>query len=106
MTLQEIALEIEKYMPLNDFLNTHKRLAELRSQEDEALKALAQLQQAYLAAATDQQRDAVKTMVGQIREISRETRLEIRSLNTTIHSRLPLDQAKELYARYTETEKV
>jgi hypothetical protein len=42
----------------------------------------------------------VKQAVGQIREISKKTREEIRALNTTIHQHMSLEEAKELYEKY------
>jgi hypothetical protein len=100
MTLEQIEAEINRHMPLDDFLGIQKRLAYLRTQEDEKLKALSELQQAYLAANTDQQRDMVKRTVGQIRELSRKTREEIRSLNSTLHQSMDLAKAKDLYEQY------
>jgi hypothetical protein len=100
MTLLEIESAITAHMPLDEFLRIHDRLAWLRGQEDERLKALAELQKGYVAAITDQQREKIKNMVGQIREISRKMREEIRALNTIVHQHMPLAEAKQLYEQY------
>jgi thioesterase domain-containing protein len=102
VTLQEIEVEITKYMPLEEFLRIQERLAFLRKEEENKLSALAELQKAYLAANTDHQQEMVKNTVGQIRELSRKTREEIRSLNSVIFQRMPLQLAKELYDNYLE----
>ena len=100
MTLDEIAGLITDRMPLDEFLRIQERLAYLRQEETEKLKALAELQAVYVSADNDKQRDMVKEMVGQIREMSRKTREEIRSLNSTIHQHMQLSEAKELFEQY------
>ena len=89
-------------MPLEEFVRIHERLAFLRHEEEMKLKALAELQQVYVSANTDQQRDLVKNAVAQIREISRKSREEIRSLNSRVFERMPLQEAKELYEKYLQ----
>jgi hypothetical protein len=100
MTLSEIESEITKHMPLDEFLRIHERLAYLRKEEEDKLSALAELQKTYLSANTEQQQEMVKNMVGQIRELSRKTREEIRSLNSIVFQHMPLQLARELYDRY------
>lgn len=102
MTLSEIEAEITRRMPLDEFLRIHERLAYLRMEEENKLKALAELQKSYLAANTEQQQEIVKVTVGQIRELSRKTREEIRSLNSIVFQHMPLQLAKELYEKYVE----
>ena len=102
MTFEEIEAEITKRMPLEDFLRIQERLTFLRKEEEEKLKALAELQQIYLAANSDQQRDTVKLAVAEIRELSRKTREELRSLNTLLHQNFDLSRAKELYKMYLD----
>ena len=93
-------VRITSRMPLDEFLRIQERLAFLRREEAEKLKALAELQEVYVSANSDQQREMVKEMVGQIRELSRNTREEIRSLNSKIHQHMELAEARELYAEY------
>jgi hypothetical protein len=100
MTREEIEQQITSRMPLEEFLKIQERVAILRKDEDMKLNALGELQKAYLAANTDEQREMVKDAVGQIREISRKTREEIRALNSKIYERMPLAEAKELYEKY------
>ena len=57
------------------------RLAELRREEEQKLKALAELQQFYLEARSDEEREKVRLAVAEIRELSRKSRQEIRDLN-------------------------
>ena len=102
MTLPEIEAEITKHMPLDEFLRIHERLAYLRTEEENKLKALAELQKSYLAANTEQQQELVKVTVGQIRELSRKTREEIRALNSIVFQHMSLQLAKELYEKYVE----
>ncbi|MCI0413560.1 hypothetical protein L0222_12275 [bacterium] len=102
MTLAGIEAEIDKHMPLDEFLRIHERLAYLRKEEEDKLGALAELQKAYLAANTEQQQEMVKNAVGQIRELSRKTREEIRSLNSIVFQRMPLQLARELYQSYLD----
>src|SRR5262245_21872976 len=103
MNSDEIEQQITARMPLEEFLRIHERLAILRKDENLKLNALAELQKAYLAANTDEQREMVKDAVAQIREISRKTREEIRSLNNKIHEHIPLPEAKELYEKYLQS---
>ena len=100
MNRQEIEHEISTRMAVDEFLKIQERLAFLRNEEQLKLTALAELQQIYVAAGSDQEREMVKNAVGQIREVSRKTREEIRALNSIIHQHMPLDEAKELYERY------
>lgn len=91
--------EISVHMPPKEFIRIHERLEQLRQEEEDKLKALAELQKAYLAAGTEWEQDQVRSAVGQIRELSRKTREEIRSLNSEIVRYLPLERARELYER-------
>ena len=100
MGLVEVEREITQGMNLDEFVQIHKRLAELRKEEEDKLKALAELQQYYVSANSDLQREQVKQAVAQIRELSRKTREEIRSLNTRLAQHWDLSRAKELYERY------
>jgi len=100
MTREQIEAKIGAKMPLQEFLRIQERLIILRNEEDLKLKALAELQQVYVAAGSDEQREMVKQAVGQIREISKNTREEIRALNSTLVQKITLDEAKELYERY------
>jgi hypothetical protein len=100
MTEDEIVDRITGRMPLDEFLRIQERLTYLKKQEADKLKALAELQTVYVSANNDEQRDLVKDMVGKIRELSRKTREEIRSLNVMIHGRMELSEAKELYEEY------
>ena len=102
MTREEVGAEIATRIPLEEFLRIQERLAVLRKEEELKLKALAELQQVYVAANTDQQRDLVKDTVAQIREISRKTREDIRALNSELFKRMPLQEAKELYENYLQ----
>ena len=103
MNIREIEQEIGELMPLEDFLQIQRRLQELRFEEDAKLRALAELQQVYLSANTDQERDLVKEAVAQIRELSRATRLEIRELNNRLIQFMTLEQARELFERYEQS---
>ena len=100
MTRDEVIAEITQNFPLDEFLRMQERLAFLRKEEEEKLRALGELQAVYVSATTDQQRDLVKTAVGQIRELSRKTREEIRTINSRIYERMQLARAKELYEQY------
>ncbi len=102
MTLSEVEAAITKHMSLDEFLRIHERLAYLRAEEENKLKALAELQKTYLAANTERQQEMVKNTVGQIRELSRKTREEIRALNSIVFQHMPLPLAKELYEKYVE----
>lgn len=97
--LKDLQTEIGRHMPYDDFVRIHRRLAELRGEEEAKLKALADLQKMYLAANSDPQREAVKEMVGKIRELSRQHRLEMRALNDEIQQKMPFQLAAELYVR-------
>jgi hypothetical protein len=100
MTRDEIKAQISTKMAPEEFLRIHERLAFLRKEEELKLKALAELQQIYVAAASDHEREMVKHAVGEIREISKKTREEIRALNTVIHQHMTLEEAKQLYEKY------
>lgn len=103
--LEDLKAEIGRYMPYDDFVRIHRRLAELHSEEEAKLKALADLQKMYLAANSDPQRDAVKEMVGKIRDLSKQNRQEMRSLNNDIQQKMPFNLAAELYQRLLAIEK-
>ena len=99
-TIAGLSEEISRHMTLDEFLQIHQRLAELRAEEEAKLKALADLQKMYLAANSDAQRDAVKETVGKIRELSRQHRQEIRLLNDRIQQKMPFTLAADLYSRW------
>jgi hypothetical protein len=105
MNTHEIEQEIGELMPLDEFLQIQRRLKDLRFEEDAKLRALAELQQVYLSAYTDQERDLVKEAVGKIRELSRSTRQEIRELNNRIVQYMSLEQARDLFERYEKSSK-
>jgi hypothetical protein len=100
MNPDQIVARITERMKLDEFLRIQERLAYLRKEEEDKLKALAELQAVYVSANSDEQREMVKQTVGQIRELSRKTREEIRSLNSTIHQHMELSEARELYEQY------
>jgi len=102
MNIHEIEEEIAKSMSLEEFLQIQHRLRDLHHEENAKLQALAELQQVYLSANTDAERDMVKQTVGQIRELSRLTRAEIRKLNSRIVEHMPLEQARDLFSRYEQ----
>jgi len=97
MTEEEVRKQIGSLMDVDRFIEIQIRLAELRKDEDGKLVALAELQKAYLAATTDDEKEMVKETVGRIRELSRITRVEIRALNQEIVQHMPLEKARELY---------
>jgi hypothetical protein len=97
MTRADIEQDIAKFIPLEKFVRIEERLAFLRKEEEQKLLALGELQKAYVAANSDAERDMVKITVGKIRELSRATRTEIRSLNQELIQHLPLEQAHKLY---------
>ncbi|HEY4491175.1 MAG TPA: hypothetical protein VI958_04200 [Acidobacteriota bacterium] len=96
---QEIIDEISKYTPYEDFLRTYGRILELEKEEDAKLEALSNLQKAFLSASTDAEREYVKQTVGQIRELSKAARAELRALRTEMIRFMPLETAKDLYRR-------
>src|SRR5262245_8390467 len=98
--MTDVTAEIAKRMPVEDFVRIQKRLEELRKEEEEKLKALADLQKYYLAAGTDSEREAVKNAVGKIREISKMARQEIRSLNNELVKHMSLQEAKSFWDNY------
>lgn len=102
MDTKQIEEEISKAMPLEEFLQIQRRLRELHHEENVKLQALAELQQVYLGANTDAERDMVKQAVSSIREMSKITRAEIRRLNNQISEHMPLEQAHDLFTRYEE----
>jgi hypothetical protein len=102
MDIHEIEKEISKMMPLEEFLQIQRRLRELHHEENVKLQALAELQQVYLSANTDAERDMVKQAVAQIRELSKTTRTQIRELNSKIAEYMSLEQAYDLFSRYEE----
>ena len=105
MNIREIEQEIGELMPVDDFLQIQRRLRDLRFEEDAKLRALAELQQVYLSANTDEERDLVKDAVAKIRDLSRVTRQEIRDLNNRIVQFMSLDVARELFERYEKSAK-
>ena len=102
MNIQQIEEEISKVMPVEEFLQIQRRLRELHHEENVKLQALAELQQVYLSANTDAERDMVKEAVGQIRELSKATRSQIRELNSKIAEYMSLEEAFDLFSRYEE----
>lgn len=90
-------------MPLEDFLKIHERLHELKREDEQKLQALAELQQYYNAAGSDEEREKVRSAVAQIREISRQTREEIRVLKIELSRHMPLDQALRLYQEWQKS---
>lgn len=102
MSIRQIEEEISKVMPLEEFLQIQRRLRELHHEENVKLQALAELQQVYLSANTDAERDMVKQAVAQVRELSKATRAEIRELNSKVAEYMSLEQAYELFSRYEE----
>jgi hypothetical protein len=102
MNIQQIEEEISKVMPVEEFLQIQRRMRELHHEENVKLQALAELQQVYLSANTDAERDMVKEAVGQIRELSKSTRSQIRELNTKIAEYMSLEEAFDLFSRYEE----
>lgn len=99
----DVRAEIATYMPVDEFLRIQDRLAELRHEEEQKLKALAELQQYYVDARSDGDRDKVKAAVAEIRELSKTTRQEIRALNAELSKHMPLDVARSLYDRLQNT---
>lgn len=102
MNIQDIEIEISKMMPLEEFLQIQRRLRELHHEENVKLQALGELQQVYLSANTDAERDMVKQAVSQIRELSKATRTQIRELNSKIAEYMSLELAFDLFSRYEE----
>jgi hypothetical protein len=102
MSIRQIEEEISKVMPLEEFLQIQRRLRELHHEENVKLQALAELQQVYLSANSDAERDMVKQAVAQIRELSKATRTQIRELNSKIAQHMSLEQAYDLFSRYEE----
>ena len=100
LELRQIQSEISVYIPYEDFVRIENRLEELKKEEDAKLQALSDLQQAYVSANSDFEKNYVKEMVGQIREMSRTARAEIRALNQEIVAHnLTLERARELYQK-------
>lgn len=91
--LDAIKAEIERKIPYKEFVRIQKRLSEIKKEEEAQLKALSELAVAYQAAQSDLQREAVKTMVGKIREISKQFRGEMRALKTELSNKMPLEEA-------------
>lgn len=97
---EQIEQQISARMPLDRFLQIHKRISDLRGEEDKRLKALAELQQAYIAAASEAQQESVKQLVATIREQSRADRNEIRSLKLEVIASIPWNEAAGLYNQW------
>lgn len=91
-------------MDCENFLRIQKRLAELRNEEEAKLHALAELQKAYLAANSDLARDQVKQTVGEIRELSKAARSEIRELKQQLLLHISIEKANELYEQFLTTQ--
>ena len=98
----DVLAEIARYMPVDEFVRVQNRLAELRHDEELKLKALAELQQYYVNARSDADRDKVKAAVAEIRELSKKTRQEIHTLNAELSNYMPLDVARDLYNKWME----
>lgn len=105
VSFQEIVARIEERMPLEEFLQIHYRIMELRKEEEAKLNALAEIQKVYLSATTDEEKELVRQTVADIRELSRKARLEIRSLNTRILASMSMDESNDLFARYEAAKK-
>ncbi len=99
--MSDIRDEIQKYMDFEEFIRIQGRLKFLRGEEEAKLRALAELQQAFLAANTDLEREKVSYAVANIRELSRKTREEIRSLNSEIIKHMSLELAKSLCEKFS-----
>lgn len=91
-------------MPYDDFVRIQYRLAQLRKEEEDKLKALADLQQAFLSATTEKETETVRKTVGEIREISRAAREEIRQLIGELQKHMSIDLARDFYARVLQAE--
>lgn len=102
MHIAEIEEQIRKYMPVERFIQLNRRLEVLQRDQDLKLKALGELREYYLSAGTEKELQTIKETVGQIREISRTTRTEIRAIKSEIAAALPLDVALELYRNLIE----
>jgi DNA-directed RNA polymerase subunit F len=100
--LDEIKAEIGRYLPYDEFVRIEKRLSEIKKEEEAQLKALAELAVAYQAAQSDLQREAVKTMVGKIREISKQFRSEMRTLKIELSNKMPLDAASGFWQQLAD----
>ena len=100
---EQIRQEIAAYMDCDEFVRSQARLAELKKEEEAKLRALAELQQAYVTANSDAERDHVKQMVGRIREISKLARGEIRELKQQILAHMTLEVANDLYERWLKS---
>ena len=100
----KIEADIAGHMRLEDFLRIHARLNELKREDEQKLQALAELQQYYNAAGSDKEREKVRSAVAQIREISRQTREDIRLLKIELSRHMPLDQALKLYQEWKNLE--
>lgn len=98
-TEQDVINEISKYIPYADFLRIYGRILELEKEEDAKLEALSNLQEAFLSASTDAERDYVKRTVGEIRELSKAARAELRALRSEIIKFMSLETAKDLYRK-------
>ena len=96
---EKIRKEIAAYMDCDLFVRSQARLAELKKEEEAKLQALAELQQAYVSANSDAERDHVKQMVGRIREMSKLARAEMRDLKQEILAHMPYEKANDLYER-------
>lgn len=91
-------------MPYDDFVRIQSRLAQLRKEEEDKLKALADLQQAFLSATTERETETVRKTVGEIREISRAARQEVRQLIGEIQRHMSVDLARNFYAQVLKAE--
>jgi DNA-directed RNA polymerase subunit F len=101
-SLTKLKQEIAAFMSVERFLEIHRRLAELKAEEEQKLAFLAELQKSYIAAGSDLERDKVKETVGKIRELSKIAREEIRGLNQQINDVMPIEKARDFYKKYLE----
>lgn len=99
MSLTDLKKQISAYMPYDDFMKIQVRLAQLRKEEEDKLKALADLQQAFVSAKTESEIEVVRKTVGEIREISRAAKQEIRQLIRELQKHMSIDLARDFYAQ-------
>lgn len=100
--LNSLEREITTLMPVETFLQIYNRLKQLRTEEEQKLTFLGELQKSYVQAGSDEERDKVKQMVGKIRELSKIAREEIKTLQREIQKFMPIEKAREFYKRYVE----
>jgi hypothetical protein len=100
---EQIRQEIAGYMDCDVFVRSLTRLAELKKEEEAKLRALAELQQAYVAANSEADYEQIKQMVVRIREMSKLARAEIRDLKQQILAHMSLEKANDLYERFLQS---